>query len=89
VGCRHVYPQRLLLRLRRASDGSVEPDPRRRGGGRGAYVCRRWACVAEAVRRPRWAQVFRAPAVLRPDALERVRHLLEAAPNARVLDTAL
>jgi hypothetical protein len=56
----------------------VEPDPRRRAGGRGAYVCRRWECVVEAAKRARWARAFRAAASLGPGALERIRGLLQA-----------
>jgi predicted RNA-binding protein YlxR (DUF448 family) len=77
IGCRAVRPQADLLRLARSAEGRVEPDPGRRGGGRGAYVCRSERCLGEAVRRSRWAQVFRAPAVLGPEAAERVRVLLQ------------
>ncbi len=66
------------MRLVRAPDGLVEPDPRRRRGGRGAYLCRSESCLTEAVRRGRWAQVFRAPATLTPETAEGVRGLIEA-----------
>jgi predicted RNA-binding protein YlxR (DUF448 family) len=77
LGCRRVRPQAELLRLARTADGHVEPDPGRRAGGRGAYVCRREACVVACVRRGRWQQAFRAPAVATPEAIARLRGLLD------------
>jgi predicted RNA-binding protein YlxR (DUF448 family) len=76
VGCRRSRPQAELLRLVRTPDGGVAEDPRRRAGGRGAYLCRREACLSECVRRGRWFQAFRAPAMTTPDAVARLRGLL-------------
>jgi hypothetical protein len=47
-------------------------------------VCRRQECLAEAVRRARWAQAFRAPATLRPETIDRVRALIEAEEMPRL-----
>jgi hypothetical protein len=60
----------------RTSGGLVQPDPGRAQGGRGAYLCREAACFAEAVRRNRWGQAFRAPSVLQPATIEEVGRLL-------------
>jgi predicted RNA-binding protein YlxR (DUF448 family) len=49
VGCRNRRPQGELLRVARRGDGSVYADPRRRGPGRGAYVCPDVGCVARAI----------------------------------------
>ena len=76
VGCRRARPQAELLRIVRTPDGRVEPDPERRGRGRGAYLCRREACLSECVRRGRWPQAFRVPAVATPEAIARLRGLL-------------
>ena len=76
LGCRQVRPQAELVRLVRGSDGLVEPDPWRRRGGRGAYLCRSARCLDEAMRRRRWPQAFRAPATLTPAAADGVRALL-------------
>jgi predicted RNA-binding protein YlxR (DUF448 family) len=65
------------VRLVRGPGGLVEPDPLRRRGGRGAYLCRSESCLKEAVRRGRWTQAFRAPATLTPEVSEGVRALLE------------
>ncbi|MBI3456816.1 MAG: YlxR family protein [Candidatus Rokubacteria bacterium] len=78
IGCRRVRPQGGLLRIVRTADGFVEPDPERRRGGRGAYLCRSESCFVEAVRRGRWARAFRRPAVLRPETAERIRVLIGA-----------
>lgn len=78
VGCRRVRPQGSLLRFARTREGFVEPDPGHRGGGRGAYLCPDESCLTEAVRRGRWTQLFRRPAVLRPETIEGVRALLGA-----------
>ena len=76
VACRRTRPQVELLRIVRTPDGRVEPDPRRRRGGRGAYLCRREACLTECVRRARWPQAFRAPTVATSDGVARLRELL-------------
>ncbi len=62
----------------RDPEGFVEPDPRRRSAGRGAYLCRSESCLDEALRRGRWGHAFRAPAALRPETVERLRASIEA-----------
>jgi hypothetical protein len=76
LGCRRARPQAELLRIVRTPDGGVEPDPARRSPGRGAYLCRREECLTECVRRGRWPQAFRAPAVATPEVVARLRGLL-------------
>jgi uncharacterized protein len=83
IACRRVLPQRRLLRLARAADGSVQPDPGRRGGRRGAYVCAGERCLDEALRRDRWTRVFRAPSVMRPETVDQVRTLLAGMPDSK------
>jgi predicted RNA-binding protein YlxR (DUF448 family) len=76
VGCRRARPQAELLRIVRTRDGGIEADPHRRAGGRGAYLCRREACLSECLRRGRWSQAFRVPALATPDTVARLRGLL-------------
>ncbi|MGH7265512.1 MAG: YlxR family protein [Candidatus Rokuibacteriota bacterium] len=80
LGCRQSRPQAALLRLVRTAEGSVEPDPGRRLGGRGAYLCPNESCLSEALRRARWAHAFRAPATLSPEAVAKLRLSIGAAP---------
>lgn len=92
VGCRRVRPQALLLRIIRTRAGLIEPDPYRREGGRGAYLCFREGCLTEALRRGRWAQTFRAPAAVLPETIERLRALVgedptQAEPGSRSITT--
>lgn len=77
VGCRRVLPQGTLLRIARTPDGLLEPDPGRRGGGRGTYLCFREVCLTEAIRRGRWVQAFRVPTVAGPETIARLRALLD------------
>lgn len=44
VVCRSKRPKQELVRLVRASGGSIAPDPAGRAPGRGAYLCRASAC---------------------------------------------
>ncbi len=44
VTCRKVKAKRELIRLVRASDGSVEIDASGKKAGRGAYLCRSPGC---------------------------------------------
>lgn len=85
LGCRRTRPQAELLRLVRTPDGRVRPDHARRAGGRGAYVCRREACLLECVRRSRWSQAFRAPAVATREAIEELRGLVNEGREAASL----
>jgi predicted RNA-binding protein YlxR (DUF448 family) len=84
LGCRRVRPQAELLRVRRTADGGLEPDPGRRGGGRGAYLCRREACLLECMRRGRWPQAFRAPTAVTPEAVARLRGIVGSARESSV-----
>jgi hypothetical protein len=76
IACRQSRPQGELLRLVRTAAGAVEADQRRRAGGRGAYLCARDKCLAEAVRRNRWAHAFRAPATMSRETAGELRGLI-------------
>jgi predicted RNA-binding protein YlxR (DUF448 family) len=82
LGCRRARPQAELLRVIRTPDGRIEPDPERRGRGRGAYLCRREACLSECARRGRWPQAFRVPTVATPEVVARLRELLSQGREA-------
>jgi predicted RNA-binding protein YlxR (DUF448 family) len=82
VGCRRVRRQDALLRLVRRPDGTVEPDLRPRGAGRGAYLCYREECLTAAARRGAWTHAFRSPSALRPETQARVRVLIAGRAGA-------
>jgi predicted RNA-binding protein YlxR (DUF448 family) len=76
LGCRRARPQTELIRIVRTPDGRVEPDLARRGRGRGAYLCRREACLLQCVRRGSWPQAFRVPTVATAETVARLRGLV-------------
>jgi uncharacterized protein len=61
VTCRTARPQRDLLRVVRAPDGTVTLDETGRRAGRGAYVCRDEACIAGATGRGLLARALVSP----------------------------
>lgn len=50
VACRRARPQEELIRIAAGPDAGARIDLHRRLGGRGAYVCPRSSCVAQALR---------------------------------------
>ena len=50
TGCRTMFPKRELIRVVRAPDGSLSMDPVGKKPGRGAYVCRKEACLLRAIK---------------------------------------
>ena len=64
AGCGRKAPQRELLRFA-APDGTLVPSPR--GGGRGAYTCRRLACFERASARRAFNRTLRRTVRLDPD----------------------
>lgn len=79
MGCRTVKVKTELIRLYRTPEGSVEADPGGRRGGRGAYLCPDERCLAEALKRRRFGQAFRAPVTIDPTTRERLLALVAAA----------
>lgn len=51
VACRQTDEKRDLLRVVRLATGGVAYDPRGKMSGRGAYVCARVSCIAQARKR--------------------------------------
>ncbi|MBI5561600.1 MAG: YlxR family protein [Deltaproteobacteria bacterium] len=74
VGCRRVAAKSGLVRFA-APDGVLKPDIKGRLPGRGAYVCRSEACLAEALRKK--------------DAFARALRRKVSAPPAEELEEAL
>lgn len=59
--CGEQAPKRELARIVRRPDGSVALDPGGKLAGRGAYLCARAACRAQAQRTGRLAHALRLP----------------------------
>ena len=48
VACRQMRDKSDLIRVVKASDGSVSADPVGKKNGRGAYICKSRECLAKA-----------------------------------------
>jgi len=59
VSCRETGAKRGLIRVVRTPEGAVEVDETGKKAGRGAYLCRRWECWQEAIKRERLARALR------------------------------
>jgi predicted RNA-binding protein YlxR (DUF448 family) len=68
-----VREQESLIRLMRMPSGEVIVDSRRGARGRGAYVCRDFACLMRGLDRGRLAHAFRKPCEVRATLAEEVR----------------
>ena len=52
-GCGESFPNKDLLRVVRAPDGSVSLDFTGKKSGRGAYICKKEACLKKAIKSKR------------------------------------
>lgn len=71
TGCSETKPKSELIRIVRNSEGEVSLDPGGKKPGRGAYICRRPECLAQARKAKRLEKAFScriAPEIY--DALE-------------------
>ena len=50
IGCQQSKEKRELIRIVRGPEGDVSLDPTGRKSGRGAYLCRNEACLAQAMK---------------------------------------
>lgn len=76
VGCREKKPKRELLRLVRTPEGTICLDPGGKMSGRGAYICRREACLARALKGNRLEKNLGHP--LSGELVAAIRGLLES-----------
>src|SRR5205814_2231143 len=60
AGCRTEHPKREMVRVVRAPDGTVGPDPTGKQAGRGAYVCPMPECWQRALRAGSLARALKA-----------------------------
>jgi predicted RNA-binding protein YlxR (DUF448 family) len=59
VGCRETTAKRGLIRIVRTPEGVVEVDKTGKKAGRGTYLCPRWECWQEALKKERLARALR------------------------------
>lgn len=50
VGCREMKPKRELIRIIRTSEDEIFVDATGKKNGRGAYICPREECLAQAMK---------------------------------------
>lgn len=61
VACRQMRDKSDLIRVVKASDGSVSADPVGKKNGRGAYVCRNAECVEKCRKSKALSRAFGCP----------------------------
>ena len=83
IACRTTSSKREFVRVVRTPEGAVAVDATGKASGRGAYVCARSECWAEAMKKDRLAHALRAT-ISQADraALERYAEQLEPAATA-------
>lgn len=59
VGCREPSEKGSLIRVVRATDGSVRVDPTGKFPGRGAYVCGKKDCLKVAIKHKKLSKALR------------------------------
>ncbi|OPZ74523.1 MAG: hypothetical protein BWY80_00555 [Firmicutes bacterium ADurb.Bin456] len=50
VGCQQMKPKKLLIRVVRTPDETIEIDPTGKRSGRGAYICPDPDCLHKAIK---------------------------------------
>ena len=75
VGCRTMTPKRELVRIACSSEGEVTVDPTGKAPGRGAYVCRKKACLERAVKTRALERAFQR--AIGPEVFEALRERVE------------
>ena len=58
VVCRNHKEKRQLVRIVRASDGTLGIDPTGKANGRGAYICKETDCIEKAQKQKRLERAF-------------------------------
>lgn len=53
MGCMEVFPKKELVRVVRTPEGKVEIDLTGKKSGRGAYICKKSACLKKAIKAKR------------------------------------
>ena len=81
VGCMQSFPQEELIRLTKI-DNNIVIDYTGRAEGRGMYMCKNEACVAQSFKRKSWNRLCKS--FLEQDMLDRLnKELLREVKNVK------
>lgn len=86
VGCRTTSAKREFVRVIRTPEGAVEIDQTGKRNGRGAYLCARYDCWDQALKKDRLARALRS--ALSPETREELRRYAERFRPAVIAETA-
>ncbi|TYO97893.1 RNase P modulator RnpM [Desulfallas thermosapovorans] len=50
IGCQEMKPKKILIRVVRTPEGTIEIDSTGKRSGRGAYICRSKDCLDKALK---------------------------------------
>ena len=53
LGCMEIFPKKELIRVVRTPEGDVCIDLKGKMSGRGAYICKKEACLKKAIKSKR------------------------------------
>ena len=76
VGCREMHEKRELIRIVKSAEGMVSIDMRGKAPGRGAYICKKSACLERAMKSRALERALEHR--IEPDVYERLREELAA-----------
>jgi predicted RNA-binding protein YlxR (DUF448 family) len=82
AGCRQQRPKREMIRVVRATDGSVGVDPTGKQNGRGTYLCPDGSCWDRALRSGSLGRALKVP-IGPPVRQELERFIQELAAGGR------
>jgi hypothetical protein len=75
AGCRERAPKKELIRIVRTPTGDIVVDARDKAPGRGAYLCRKSACLKKAQKSRALERMLNA--AIPPDTYDRLGEVLD------------
>ena len=71
VSCREMQPKKELVRVVRTPEGAIILDATGRANGRGAYLCKKSACLEKAIKSRALERALEAK--IEPDTYDTLR----------------
>ena len=59
IACRTIHPKNEMIRISKTSEGIYQLDEHHTADGRGAYLCRKEACIKQAIQKKALHQSFK------------------------------